>query len=470
MKKLSGKFGMAVLLLGVAYISQQAANAVTDTTPPTGTIVINGNRSATNSPSVTLKLTWDDGAGGTGVSRMRFSDDGAHWTAWEAPAATRAYTLPGADGHKTVRVQYLDKANNRSAAYSDYINLDTTAPTGTIVINGGAVTTGVPSVMLGLTWADGAGVGVTRMRFSDNGSTWTPWEAPKTPCAHSFPSTPGYHTVRVQYLDGAGNYSAVCSDYIKYVPAVEQTATLPGGVPLVMVWVPQGAFTMGSPDTEQDRGTNESPQHSVNVKGFWMAKYEVTKRQWQAVMGSTPWSGQSFVVANLDSPAVWINWNDAQSFLTELNGYTGEAFRLPSEAEWEYACRAGSQVPPTRFYWGEDPAYSSINNYAWWYQNTYNVRDYGAHAAGLKLPNAFDLYDMSGNAWEWCADWYHGTYEGAPADGNAWNSPEGVDRVIRGGSWFCGDVVGACCRSAERSSLTAAGTGSSIGFRIAKTS
>ena len=189
----------------------------TDTTPPTGSIVINNNKSTTNTPNVTLALTWSDGAGGSGVARMRFSDNGSTWTAWEPLAATRAHTLPGGDGYKTVRVQFLDRANNRSATYSDYIRLDTAPPTGAITINAGAMTTTVRSVTLGLTWSDGAGAGVSRMRFSDNGSTWTAWMAPTATRAHMLPEGLGYHTVRVQYLDGVGNYSAVYNDYIKLV-------------------------------------------------------------------------------------------------------------------------------------------------------------------------------------------------------------------------------------------------------------
>ncbi len=189
---------------------------LTDTTPPTGTVTINANRSATNSRNVSLGLTWDDGADGSGAVRMRFSDDGAHWTAWEALAATRPYTLPvGADGHRTVRVQFLDKANNRSATFSDFIRLDTTPPTGSIIINAGASTTTGTAVSLGLTWNDGAGAQVSRMRFSNDGAHWTAWVVPQTPYAHTLAGTAGYNTVRVQYLDGAGNYSLVYNDYIK---------------------------------------------------------------------------------------------------------------------------------------------------------------------------------------------------------------------------------------------------------------
>ncbi len=189
-----------------------------DKTVPTGTVLINGNRSATNNPTVSLALTWNDSAGGSGVVRMRFSNDGATWSAWEPLAAARAYTLPaGPDGHRTVRVQYLDKANNRSAACIDYIRLDTTPPTGTIIINNGALTTSTQSVTLGLTWADGNGAQVSRMRFSDDGAHWTYWMPPEAAHAYMLPPGIGYHTVRVQYLDGAGNYSLVYNDYIKLV-------------------------------------------------------------------------------------------------------------------------------------------------------------------------------------------------------------------------------------------------------------
>ncbi len=184
-----------------------------------GGILINNNRSATNTPAVSLSLWWL-ATGGPGVSRMRFSNDGAVWSAWERLADTRAYTLPaGPDGHRTVRVQYLDRANARSAVFKDYIRLDTTPPTGAIVINNGQSATGSPQVTLGLSWQDGDGAGVTRMRFSNNGSTWSPWEPPAAAKAWTLGGTaPGYYTVRVQYRDGADNVSERFSDYIRLDP------------------------------------------------------------------------------------------------------------------------------------------------------------------------------------------------------------------------------------------------------------
>jgi len=184
--------------------------------PITGSILINNNRSATNNRNVTLTLTWGGGSG-TGVVRMRFSDNGSTWTAWQPLAATLAYTLPvGADGHRTVRVQYLDKLNNKSATFSDYILLDTVAPTGSIIINQGALSTKTLAVTLDLTWDD-AGAKVSRMRFSDDGAHWTPWEPQTTPRAYTLPAGLGYHTVRVQFRDGADNISTAYNDYIKVI-------------------------------------------------------------------------------------------------------------------------------------------------------------------------------------------------------------------------------------------------------------
>jgi len=185
----------------------------------TGGILINNNRSATNSREVTLSL-WGSATGGPGLSRMRFSNDGATWSPWERLVDIRAYTLPeGPDGHRTVRVQYLDRDNARSPVFRDYIRLDTAPPSGTIVINNGQSATRSPEVTLGLAWQDGAGAGVTRMRFSNNGSTWSRWEPPAAVKAWTLGGTaPGHYTVRVQYRDGADNVSERFSDYIRLDP------------------------------------------------------------------------------------------------------------------------------------------------------------------------------------------------------------------------------------------------------------
>ncbi len=455
---------LAAVLLAVAVLPHPAARAVTDTTPPTGTIVINGNRSATNNRTVTIAMTWAD-TGGSGVGRMRFSDNGSTWSAYESLTPSKSYTLPaGADGHRTIRVQFIDKANNRSATCSDYILLDRTAPTGGISINNGAPTTASRSVTLNLNWAD-AGAGVSRMRFSDNGSTWTSWEPQKATKAHTLPAENGNRTVRVQFLDGAGNYSPVYNDYIRLQMAAGTTETvlLPQDEPLEMVWVPGGSFTMGSPSTEPDRQEEEGPQHTVTLDGFWMAKYELTKRQWTAVMNTTPWVGYYSVISDPDSPAVRISWDDAHSFIAAVNTHTGKTFRLPSEAQWEYACRANTTE---RFYWGANSDGTAIADYAWYWGNCAEALLQYGHVVGQKLPNAFGLYDMVGNVGEWCEDDFHSRYTDAPTDGQAWvDSPRSGFVVMRGGAFF---QEPGYCRSAYRTYNLPATASSDIGIRLCR--
>ena len=243
----------------------------------------------------------------------------------------------------------------------------------------------------------------------------------------------------------------------------KETILLPGDVPLEMVRVPEGSFMMGRYPGELDSWSDEDPQHSVTVPGFWLGKTEVTKARWQALMDSTPWLGADYVLDEPDSPAVYLSWYDAKDFIRALNIHTGQTFRLPSEAEWEYACRAGTT---TRFYWGDDPSYTEGGAYCWWYDNAYAIGEDYAHVVGLKLPNGFGLYDMSGNVWEWCEDDWHSSYTGAPADGSAWVSPPRDSYVVsRGGSWS--GWVGRC-RSAHRGPPYPTIENPGVGFRLSR--
>jgi formylglycine-generating enzyme required for sulfatase activity len=244
----------------------------------------------------------------------------------------------------------------------------------------------------------------------------------------------------------------------------DETVMLPGGVPLEMVWIPAGTFQMGRYPGEQDSSSEEEPQHPVTLtQGFWMGKYELTKTQWLVIMGSMPWLGQPDMTYHGDSPAEYVSWDQAQAFIKELNDYTGLTFRLPSEAEWEYACRAGAT---TRFYWGDDPAYTVGDDYAWWKYNADDINEDYAHVVGLKLPNAWGLYDMSGNALEWCEDDWHNNYTGAPASGGPWiDSPRGERRVFRGGGWR---DSGTYCRSAARYDELPFYPLCGVGFRLAR--
>ena len=194
---------------------------------------------------------------------------------------------------------------------------------------------------------------------------------------------------------------------------------------------------MGSTNGEAD----EKPVHQVTINySFYIGKYEVTQAQWQAVMGNNPSSFKGEIPGPLfNLPVEQVSWDDAQSFINKLNeSNDGFTYRLPTEAEWEYACRAGT----TGDYAG------NLSEMAWFAENSQNR----THNVGEKQPNGWGLFDMHGNVWEWCQDWYHDSYSGAPADGSAWLGGVQLYRVLRGGSW--GNKDAASLRSASRSRNT----------------
>jgi len=216
-------------------------------------------------------------------------------------------------------------------------------------------------------------------------------------------------------------------------------------IEMEFVRIPSGDFMMGSPDGEDGRLDNESPVHKVTIKNsFYLGKYPVTQKQWEKVMGS---NSSSF--KGDDLPVESVSWMDVQEFIKKLNEMEGtDEYRLPSEAEWEYACRAGTT---TRYSFGVDE--SKLGDYAWYDKNS----DSKTHPVGQKKPNSWDLYDMHGNVWEWVQDSYHSNYNGAWEDGD---SPY---RVIRGGCW--GDDAGNC-RSANLNGDDSGSRSSSVGFRL----
>ncbi len=241
-----------------------------------------------------------------------------------------------------------------------------------------------------------------------------------------------------------------------------QVVTLPGAVPLSMRWIPAGTFLMGAYPGEQDAHKDEMPQHAATVsRGFWLGQFEVTQAQWRAVMGTSPWAGQQYVAEGGDCPAVCVSWDDAQAFIAKLNQQTGKSFRLPTEAEWEYACRAGST---TRFYWGDDPGLDNIDAYVWWKGTVAITDEQCARPVGRKRPNAWGLYDMAGNVFEWCQDW-HGTYPDGTAIDPAGPSA-GTRRVERGGGWM---NIGGHGRSARRGHDKPSAAFEDLGFRLACT-
>lgn len=217
-------------------------------------------------------------------------------------------------------------------------------------------------------------------------------------------------------------------------PGSSMTVMLPGGLPLDFVWIPQGSFVMGRNYREQDSDYHEDPQRNVTfASGFWMSQYELTKAQWISVMQTEPWEAERWVNYDPESPAQYVSWNDAKGFLSVSKYLTGIAMRLPTESEWEYACRAGTR---TRFYWGDDPDYTDIDAYCWWEGNKTDDAEGYPRAVGLKIPNAWNLHDMSGNMHEWCEDEHHRDLGLVPSDGGVSipTTPTG-SKVIRGGSW-----------------------------------
>jgi formylglycine-generating enzyme required for sulfatase activity/tRNA A-37 threonylcarbamoyl transferase component Bud32 len=219
------------------------------------------------------------------------------------------------------------------------------------------------------------------------------------------------------------------------------TENIGNGVSLEMVKIPGGRFLMGSPETEAGRRSREGPQHYVDVSEFFMGKYAVTQGQWEAVMGNNP---SRFKGAS--RPVEKVSWYDATKFCQKLSQITGKKYSLPSESQWEYACRAGTTTP---FYFGETITSELVN-----YDGNYTYADapegiYRKETTnvGIFPPNAFGLYDMHGNVWEWCADEWHSNYDGAPTDSSVWLDGDKDRSPLRGGSW--GNVP-TYCRSAFR--------------------
>jgi formylglycine-generating enzyme required for sulfatase activity len=245
---------------------------------------------------------------------------------------------------------------------------------------------------------------------------------------------------------------------------------LGGGQSVHMVVIPAGTFTMGTPDGAEQVYPNEGPAHQVSIREFYLSMYEVTQRQWRAVATELPKVLRDLppapsAVAGDDLPVTDISWTEAVEFCERLTRKTGRHYRLPSEAEWEYAARAGTT---TAFAFGETVTTEFVN-----YDGT---EPHGGGPAGvsrgrpvpvgsLKAANAFGLYDTHGNVWEWCAGAYHADYRGAPTDGSAWNTGgDAVRRVLRGGSY---KNLSEDCRSANRYGYPMDGRSAEIGFRLA---
>jgi formylglycine-generating enzyme required for sulfatase activity len=215
----------------------------------------------------------------------------------------------------------------------------------------------------------------------------------------------------------------------------------------MLVYVEGGTFTMGCSSEQSDCETDEKPTHQVTLSSYYIGKYEVTQAQWEAVMGNNP---SYFKCASC--PVEVVSWDDVQVFISELNNKSGKRYRLPTEAEWEYAARGGAKSQGYKY-----SGSNELNSVGW---NKDNSGD-KTHPVGQKSPNELGIYDMTGNVWEWCSDWYGGYSSGSQTN------PEGVSngsyRVLRGGSW---DDNARGCRVADRRSLSPDYRGVNYGFRL----
>jgi formylglycine-generating enzyme required for sulfatase activity len=255
-------------------------------------------------------------------------------------------------------------------------------------------------------------------------------------------------------IDGKYGLTVVASPIIVISKEVEKpkeksnalVLDLPNGVKLELVDIPAGSFSMGSDDYD-----SEKPIHKVTLKAFTMGKYPITQKQYMAVMGNNPSNFQD----NENLPVEQVSWDDAIAFCKQLSGIVGKTVKLPSEAQWEYACRAGSTG---KYCFGDDV--NQLEKYAWYDQNSGDK----THPVGEKLANPWGLHDMHGNIWEWCEDVWHENYNGAPTDGSAWlTGGDQNRRALRGCSWV-GSVI--YCRSANRVRDNAGDSYSNFGFRV----
>jgi formylglycine-generating enzyme required for sulfatase activity len=238
------------------------------------------------------------------------------------------------------------------------------------------------------------------------------------------------------------------------ISASEKQDALKGESALIeMVFVKGGCFDMG--DTSGEGIDSEKPVHEVCVNSFHIGKYEVTQGQWKAITGANP---SHFSSCGDTCPVENVSWNDVEEFIKKLNSKTGKSYRLPTEAEWEYAARSSGKKEK---YAGTDSG-SDLNNYAWYDFNAANK----TRPVGQKQPNGLGIYDMSGNVWEWVSDWYSGTYYQNSPRNNPTGPASGGTRICRGGSW---DSVPKLVRTTYRRNLAPAYRDGRRGFRLLMT-
>ena len=239
---------------------------------------------------------------------------------------------------------------------------------------------------------------------------------------------------------------------------IKQPQRTINSIGMKLVYIPPGKFMMGSPLTEENRNSDEGPQHLVRINnGLWMGMYEVTQKQYLAVMKSNPSQSKGE-----NRPVEWVSWNNAVEFCRRLSQIEGKTYRLPTEAEWEYACRAGTTTP---FHFGQTINKEQVcyDNFGTLYGKKLLVWAEATKNVGTFRPNAFGLYDMHGNVEEWCQDWYDKDYYSISPEINPLGPNTGQFHVIRGGCWV---AIKEMCRSAYRVSAESKRPLGTCGFRV----
>ncbi len=258
--------------------------------------------------------------------------------------------------------------------------------------------------------------------------------------------TAGYRTITWDVLSEVDKFVGDNICFRVNATSGKMLITLPTGQSFTMIYVEGGSFVMGCTSEQSDCFDNERPAHRVTVDSYYIGETEVTQELWTAVMGSNP----SF--KGTQRPVDNVCWHDCQDFIRKLNQITGKNFRLPTEAEWEYAARGGKKSKSYKY-----SGSNTIDNVAWYTNNSGNQ----THNVKTKFPNELGIYDMSGNVWEWCQDWY-GYYANSP-QANPTGPSSGSYRVLRGGSWYSSAQY---CRVAIRGNGTPSLRYDDYGFRL----
>lgn len=414
---------VAILVIGVAFMGcgEDSPTAAANKAPTISSTIANPSTvspegtctltcSASDPDGDDLTYTWDNSNVGSWVS-----GNTGQSVDWKTPADAGNYTI-------TVTVE---DGNEHSVMGSVSVKVEAGANQAPVIASVTATPSSVPTegtTTLSCTASDPEGDPITYSWNLNGIGEWVGGNSMQS-VQWKAPNTTGSYTINVTVRDNKGNStSGDVVITVELAPGTERLFDLGNsGIKMAMIWVPAGKFTMGSDFSEY-----EKPAHEVTIaSGFWMGKYEVTQEQYVAIEaeGYNP----SYNVGD-NNPVEGVTWNIIRSWILLLNAEeAGSPWRLPSEAEWEFVLRAGTD---SKYFWGylDD----NIEDYA-----VFGLGDVGSTASvGTKDPNPWGLYDMLGNVWEWCEDWYHQTYNGAPTDGSAWISPSSDTRVIRGGSYY----------------------------------